>query len=188
MNVLLRHASLMCLLSVTCLIVCTEVQAESERDAQKRSFAELLARRTKADAARESAAAARKSKSALQSRATDALKGSTASTSPLFSRVSQLNSSAVGVNPATLVVPSGFGAGRDAYTEELYVLMLGRDITQPELDYWSKTLASGVNPFTVAESIWYSSEHRILVQEGQAPGIPLRLSYFTSLAYGKAHQ
>jgi hypothetical protein len=81
---------------------------------------------------------------------------------------------------------SGYGVGRDAFVTTLYTDVLGR---LPELttglDFWSGVLAKGAKPKTVGAAIWNSVEHRSLVKQHLAPGIPFRRSYSDALFAGR---
>lgn len=175
MTLLSRHSSFLCLFGVAFLIVSAEVRAQSYDDTKKRSFAELLARRTKAeqaDAHKESGTA----------------NGHLARVSPLVARVSPLAVNVVGLPPASPTAPSGFGYGRDAFVEGLYPEILGRSAAQSEVDYWARLLVLGLSPEAVADRIWFSPEHRALVASGQAPNIPLKQAYANAYAFGRANR
>jgi len=180
MTFLAKHRAIVCLLGVACLIGSAEARAQSRDDAQKRDFAELLARRAKtlqAESRREIAAA---DHTARRRAETTTLARSTG--------VSLFAPSSAGVASATPLVPSGFGSGRDAFVETLYEQILGRPPMQSELDYWSGILASGVGPHQVARLIWNSQEHRTLVRLGEAPGISKERAYLDALAVGRANR
>jgi hypothetical protein len=186
-----KHCTIMCLLGAACLIGSAEARAQSRDDAQKRAFAELLARRAKASEAesrREIAAADRAERRTVETtrvaRSTRVHHGHGFSTSPQFATVSRVVANAAGTAPATPVMPSGFGAGRDAYIEALYPGMLGRDVTQSDLDYWSGVLASGRSPNVVATLIWRSPEHRALLRTHTSPGVPYNIAYRYALFIG----
>jgi hypothetical protein len=181
MILLPRHRWLLCLAGVACLIVSTEVRAQSHDDAKRRAFAEVLARRAKAERAegtRERAAANHR----------------LAHVSPLaaanhhLARVSPLAANVAGLPPASPTAPSGFGFGRDAFVQGLYPEILGRDASQSEVDYWARKLVLGLPPQTVADRIWFSPEHRAEVANGTAPGIPLKKAYRTAFAFGQANK
>jgi hypothetical protein len=172
-----RHGSFLCLLGVACLLVGTEARAQSPEEARRRAFAELLARRAKAERAER----------AHVTRVSAAPNHHLARVSPP-SHVSPLAASVAGLPPASPTAPSGFGYGRDAFVEALYPEILGRDATQSEVDYWSRLLVIGVTPQNVADRIWYSSEHRAQVRSGTAPGIPLKQAYRTAFAFGMANK
>jgi Domain of unknown function (DUF4214) len=80
---------------------------------------------------------------------------------------------------------SGFGAGRDAFVRTLYLEDLGRPPESSGLRFWSGVLFAGVKPKTVAVAIWNSPEHRTLVKQHLAPGIPFRRSYADALFAGR---
>jgi len=80
---------------------------------------------------------------------------------------------------------SGFGAGRDAFVTTLYLEALGRLPEPSGLRFWSGVLDKGVRPKTVAAAIWKSPEHRSLVRQHLAPGIPFRRSHFDALFAGR---
>jgi hypothetical protein len=180
-----KQFSIMCLLGAACLIGSVEARAQSRDDAHKRAFAKLLARSVKslhaAESRREIAAADR---AARRTAETTSLAQSTA----VLPRFAVSAASSTGVPPATPLVPSGFGPGRDAFVETLYMQMLGRDPTQSELDYWSGLLHSGVGYHHVGRLIWNSQEHRTLKRLGEAPHIPKETAYLNALAAGRANK
>jgi hypothetical protein len=90
-----------------------------------------------------------------------------------------------GRSPVGLPLASGFGAGRDAFVTTLYLEQLGRLPEPSGLWFWSGRLALGVRPASVAASIWASSEHRLLQQQGRAPHISLAQSYADALRAGR---
>jgi len=175
-----KHRAIVCLLGVACLIGSAEAQAQSRDDAQKRAFAELLARRAKASQAESRREIAAEDRTARRNAETTTLARS--------HRVQPSDPNSAGVSSATPLVPSGFGSGRDAYVETLYEQILGRPPTQSELDYWSGVLASGVGPHQVARLLWNSPEHRTLVRLGEAPDIPKEKAYLDALAAGRANR
>jgi hypothetical protein len=145
----------------------TEARAESP-EAKKRAFAELLARRARVEKAH-----TRKQAPAAQ---------------PQLARVAPVVTNAAGIPPASPVAPTGFGFGRDAFVEALYSQILGRPATEMDVVYWDRRLVVGVTPQTVADLIWFSTEHRTEQQEGTAPGIPLKTAYHQALAFGRSQQ
>jgi Domain of unknown function (DUF4214) len=178
MTLFARHVSLICLLGFACLIVNTAARAQSPDGARKRAFAELLARKAKALHAAESR---------RETAAADRTAGRTAGTTSLARWTPVLNrieASATGVSSASPLVPSGFGAGRDAFVDALYPGILGREATQSEEDYWSGVLAGGVNPNVVATLIWRSQEHRTELRTHTSPGVPYNIAYRYALFIG----
>jgi hypothetical protein len=195
MTILANRGSVLFPLGIACLIGSANVHAQSDEDARKRSFADLLARRAKpthGESGRETAGAHRTANRTTQTpsdaRSTEARSQLAPSTSPLVASVAPLAANATGVPSATPVAPSGYGPGRDAFVESLYTQILGRNALQSEVDYWSSVLARGATTNRVANLIWNSREHRTLVRNHEAPGIPLRIAYRNAIAYGKAHQ
>jgi hypothetical protein len=173
MRLLRSRGSLLCLLGIACLLVSSsQARAESRDDAQRRAFAALLARRAKAERAEVRAQTHKVS----------------AATSAHLTRVTPYAINAVGLPPASPTAPSGYGFGRDAFVQGLYPEILGRDAVQSEVDYWSRLLVAGVSPQVIADRIWYSAEHRSLVQSGLAPGIPLKQAYSAAYAFGRANR
>jgi len=183
MTLFARHVSFICLLGFACLIVSTEARAESRDEAHKRAFAELLARKAKASHAAESrreiALAERKARRTAEPT-------SLARLTTALPRIAVSAASVTGVASATPLVPSGFGAGKDAFVESLYSEILGRNPAQSELDYWSGVLASGVGFHQVASLIWRSQEHQTLERSGEAPNIPKLTAYHNALAARRA--
>jgi len=179
MTLFARHSSFLCLLGFACLIVNTEVRAQSNAGARKRAFVELLARKAKASHAAESRPAiAAADPAATRTAGTTSL----AKWTPLLQR---LEASAAGVPASTPLGPSGFGAGRDAFVDALYPGILGRSITQSELDYWSGVLAGGVKTNVVATLIWRSQEHRTELRSHTSPGVPYNIAYRYALYIGQ---
>jgi len=176
MTFLAKHRAIVCLLGVACLIGSAEARAQSRDDAQKRDFAELLARRAKTLQAESRREIAADDRTARRTAETTTLARSTG--------VRLFAPSSVGVASATPLVPSGFGAGRDAFVEALYPGILGRDPTQSELDYWSGVLKSGVKPNVVATEIWRSREHRTELRMHTSPGVPYNVAYRYALFIG----
>jgi hypothetical protein len=182
MTLFARHVSFICLLGFACLIVNTEVRAQSHQEARKRAFAELLARKAKAahavESRREIAAArhhtARQTADATSSRQLTAV-------------LQRVEGSAAGYYPVSPVVPSGFGIGRDTFVDALYPAILGRNPTQSEEDYWSGIQASGVSHNVVATLIWDSPEHRAELQTHTSPGVPYHIAYRYALFIGKQY-
>jgi hypothetical protein len=78
-------------------------------------------------------------------------------------------------------LPSGFGAGRDAFVTTLYVEDLGRLPESSGLRSWSKLLASGAKPLSVALAIWTSPERLKLVNQCLAHRITFGKSYADAL-------
>jgi len=177
-----KHCTIMCLLGAACLIGSAEARAQSRDDAQKRAFAELLARRAKASQAESRREIAAASRTARRTAETTSLARSTA----VLPRIAVSAVSSTGLPPATPLVPSGFGAGRDGFVETYYFQVLGRYPMQSELDYWSGVLARGVAPNVVSTIIWRSQEHRSLVRMGEATGIPEGTAYRNAIAVGNA--
>ena len=66
------------------------------------------------------------------------------------------------------------GRGPDAFVTTLYREGLNRTPEHAGLVYWSKHLANGARPRSVASTIWNSREHRALVREHRDPRISLR--------------
>jgi len=178
MTLFARHGSFLCLLGVACLIVSTEARAESHEDAHKRAFAELLARKAKAELRREH-----------RDDAHHAAKVTAGPTSfkQWTAVLQRIEASAGGYYPISPVVASGFGAGRDAFVDSFYPTVLGRNPTQAEEDYWSGVLASGVGPNVVATLIWDSAEHRAELRSHTSPGVPYHIAYRYSLYIGKQY-
>jgi hypothetical protein len=179
MTLFARHRSFICLLGFACLIVSTEARAQSPGESRKRAFAELLARKAKAlhaaESRREVAAADR----------TARLTAETPSLTPRWTAtLNRVEVTAAGVSSATPLVPSGFGAGRDAFVDALYPGILGRDASQSEEDYWSGVLARGVSPNVVATLIWQSQEHRTELRAHTSPGVPYHIAYRYALFIG----
>jgi len=176
MSLFARHVSFICLLGFACLIVNAEVRAESHDEARKRAFAELLARKAKAELRREIAAAERHGKGTAEP-------ASLVRWNPVLQRIEN-QASPNGYYPVSPVVASGFGAGRDAFVDALYPAILGRNPTQSEEDYWAGELASGVKPNVVATLIWRSPEHRAELQTHTSPGVPYHIAYRYALFIG----
>jgi hypothetical protein len=76
---------------------------------------------------------------------------------------------------------SGYGAGRDAFVTTLYLDELGRLPEPAGLRFWSRLLASGVKPNSVARTIWLSPERRALVNQDLAPANTFGHSYVDAL-------
>ncbi len=172
MNLFPRRGALLCLLGVACLLVGTESRGETVAEAKKRAFAELLAKRTKAERAH-TAHAARVHAAAM----------------PQLARIHTTTAATpAGIPAISPVAPSGFGFGRDAFVEAPYPEILGRSASQSEVDYWARLLVLGVPPHQVADFIWFSPEHRAEVASGTAPGIPLNQAYRAARAYGNANK
>jgi hypothetical protein len=172
-----RHGPFLCLLGFACLIVSTEARAQSSDDAQKRAFADLLARRAKisrAESRREVATADRTARRTAEIPVS-------ARWLPVLQRVEP---SATGYYPVSPVVASGFGAGRDSFVDSLFPAILGRNPTQAEEDYWSGVLARGVSPNVVATLIWDSREHRTELRMHTSPGVPYHVAYRYALFIG----
>ena len=127
------------------------MRAESAED-EEASFAELLARRTRS----------RRPESERMLRP--------ASFGPRFSRCHQCRWYSTGESGR----PHRLRVWRDAFVEALYSEILGRPASESEVVYWDKLLVLGVTPQTIADRIWFSMEHRSEVQNGTAPGIPLK--------------
>ena len=72
-----------------------------------------------------------------------------------------------------VAVPSGFGAGRDAFVTAIYVDGLARLPEPSGLRFWSGRLAAGVSPQVVGAAIYGSSEHQALARQGLAPPVGL---------------
>jgi hypothetical protein len=192
---LAKRCSILSLLSLACVIGSAKAQAQSREADHKRSFAELLARRAKAPRAESHRAiagtphtASRTAQTTRLARSTDVIPRIAPSTSPLLATVSPLAASATGISSATPTIPSGHGPGRDAFVEDLYPLILGREPHQSELDYWSGVLARGVAPTIVARSIWNSQEHRSLVRTHKVPPISFETAYRKALIYSQTHR
>jgi hypothetical protein len=149
-------------------------QAQSRDSAEKHTFANLVARRTNAAAARSQRAAVTVHRSVAPT-----VEASPLSASP---NVRPLASGGVyGTNASTNVVPPSPSTRRDTFVESLYSQILGRSANQPEVDYWAHVLSSGgMGPECVADTIWNSREHQALVRDGNAPGIPLKTAYRTA--------
>jgi Putative Ig domain/PKD domain len=86
------------------------------------------------------------------------------------------------VAPALFV--SGFGAGRDAFVVTLYREDLGRLPEPSGFRFWSRTLAWGVKPPTVARAIWRSREHRTLQRLHLAPSMSFPRSFSNAMKAG----
>jgi hypothetical protein len=190
-----KHYSTMILVGFSCLIANTKAQAQTREEAQKRAFAELLARRAtavRADSRREEPATdslteRRTAQSEVQAQSTASILRRMHSTSPFFAPDSPLGASSDGVASASPVVPTRCVSPRVAFVDELYRLILGRTPAEQEERYWARLLVMrGARPIGVAESIWRSREHRTLVREHKAPGIPFEHAYRRSYAYAKA--
>jgi hypothetical protein len=179
-----KHCATISLLGAVCLIGSAETRGQSRDDAQRRAFAELLARRAKALQAKSRRDIAFADRTARRPAEATNLGRSTA----VLPRFAVSAAISTGVPSATPLVPSGFGPGRDAYVEALYLDMLGHAPTQAELDYWSRVLRSGVGYHQVARLIWNSQEHRKLVRLGEAPHIPKETAYHKALAAGRANK
>lgn len=90
----------------------------------------------------------------------------------------------VTIPPPTVPRASGFGAGRDAFVTTLYHDDLNR-LPEPQgLKFWSRTLARGVKPVTVAQAIWRSREHRALQSRHLAPSMSFRRSFSDAMKAG----
>jgi hypothetical protein len=96
---------------------------------------------------------------------------------------------AVGRSTRTVTVspspPSGFGAGRDAFVTALYLEDLGRSPEPAGLAFWSRSLAAGVKPRTVALAIYLSPEHRLRVAQGLVAPVGFLTSYNDALRAGQ---
>ena len=166
MTLVVRQGWCLSLLGIACLMMgSTEGRAESP-EAKKRAFAELLARRTRVEQARE--------------------RRETPAAQPQLARVSPVITNAAGIPPASPVAPTGYGFGRDAFVEALYSQILGRPATEMDVVYWDKLLVHGLNPEIVADRIWFSAEHRAQQRNGTAPGIPLKTAFRQARAYGRS--
>ncbi len=169
MNFLSRHLSLICLLAVPFLIASPAVRGESP-EAAKRAFAERLARRARAERAQERKASIDLSRHKLHNATT-------------------VTNNAMGVPAASpFTPPTGYGSGRDNFVNVCYEQILGRPATHSEVSYWDRFLVLGVAPRTVADRIWASMEHKMELQNGTAPGVPLNLAYKRALAFGRSQQ
>src|ERR1700678_1317874 len=82
--------------------------------------------------------------------------------------------------PATALPASGFGVGREAVVTALYLEDLNRLPEPKGLKYWSKSLARGAKPRTVAVA-WQSYEHRALQCIHLAPKLSFSTSYSDAL-------
>ena len=108
MTVLARHISSLCLLGVASLVICADVRAESP-EAKKRAFAELLARRARAERVEET----RDHHGAASHHLARV-------SSPVTSVSATPN--AFGIPPASPVSPAtGFGFGRDAFVDAFFL-------------------------------------------------------------------
>jgi hypothetical protein len=87
-------------------------------------------------------------------------------------------------SPKPSILPSGFGAGRDAFVTELYRLHLGRDPEPKGHRYWARLLARGMKPMAVVRVIWSSREHRAAVRERHVPRVSLSRSYAQAIRAG----
>jgi hypothetical protein len=163
-----------------------EAVAESNTASSKRAFAAVLARKAKIAAAKAERQASEHASRERLARAAPAPSPTPVARAALIKPVA--SSSVYGVSAATSVVPpSGYGSGRDAYVEALYPQILARAATQSDVDYWARVLASGTRASTVAEAIWNSQEHKTLERSGQAPDIPLGVAYRRAYAWGLLH-
>lgn len=153
-----------CLSAIFFAIAGHEVRSESP-EAKRRAFAERLARRARVERA-------------------DAHSVSVGARRHAAPATPAATANPYGVPAASPVTPTGYGTGRDGYIESLYPQILGRNAMDSEVAYWSKQLSLGVSPDTVADSIWYSLEHRTEVRNKTAPGIPLNIAIQRALSYG----
>jgi hypothetical protein len=167
-----------------------EVRAQTRNSAEKRSFAELLARRANDSAARSeetAIGAGRAAQSSTRALHAAGLSGDhralAASHPAVGAHLRPLTSGAVyGMAPSTNVVPCCNGSPRDAFVESLYAQMLGRMAEPYEVEYWARHLVLGATPHCVAERIWQSQEHQSLVRNGDSPGIPFETALRDALA------
>ncbi len=180
----IKYREIMCLVAAASLIGSAEVRAESRDDVEKHAFAKLLARRAKASQAESRPEITVADRTARGTAETTSLPQSTT----LLPRFAVSAASSTGVPAATPIVPSGNGPARDALVDALYSNILGRDLTQAELDYWSRELYSGVRYHEVARRIWNSQEHRQLVRLGEAPHIPKETAWQNALAASRGHK
>jgi hypothetical protein len=175
------------------LVEGAEIRAESRDDTQKRMFVARLTREARISAAHVARshgarASVRKVEGSQLTRSLiDASQSSPSSVAHASVATVLVANSNLGVVAATVVTPSGFGSGRDAFVETLYAEILGRGPIQSELDYWARILAGGVHANVVAEDIWKSQEHKSLVRSGDAPNIPLNTAYRHAYAVGLAN-
>ncbi|MHC5537915.1 hypothetical protein ACYOEI_06755 [Singulisphaera rosea] len=79
--------------------------------------------------------------------------------------------------PAGVPLVSGFGRGRDAFVSTLF-RDFGRDPSLRELRYWSRLMAAGANPQSVALGIWRGSRHRM----GRIPGLAAPMTFRRSFS------
>lgn len=96
-----------------------------------------------------------------------------------------ITSAGSGGTPAPTPLVSGYGAGRDAFVTTLYAEDLGRKPESSALTFWSRRLAAGVKPQTVALAIWGSPEHRALVNQHLVTPVTFRRSYADALSAGR---
>jgi hypothetical protein len=175
------------------LIGAADLRAQSRDDSQKRLFAARLTRTariaaTQAPRSANTRGESRNVESSPRKRsATDATRSAPSHHAHAARATPVVTGPTLGISPATVVTPSGYGSGRDAYVEALYPQILGRVATQSDVDYWARLLASGVHADIVAEDIWNSQEHKTLVRNGDAPGIPLQTAYLHAYAIGLAN-
>ena len=188
------YQRLVWLFGISWLIGVVEARGQSTMDAQKRSFARLLARGDRdsaADARRSTAAAARAvgrgvgaSHSPLSMSVAPGIARSTLPFLAVRNRASSDDFD--GLGPVTPVNPSGFGAGRDAFVETMYYETFGREIKQRELDHLARPLFRGMDPNTLATILWRSPEHRAMLRSHQAHADRFAEAYREALASGRA--
>ncbi len=103
--------------------------------------------------------------------------------SPALARVPTATGSPGGVAALSPLVATGFGLGRDLYISALFPGILGRSPTESELYFWSRKLRRGASTQQVANEIWQSKEHRLLIKEHRAPNIPLKRVEIYAVGY-----
>jgi hypothetical protein len=168
----------------------TTIRAQSHDEAEERKFAAQLSRRAhlstarpaRPSVARPTVRKVEKPQSAAST--VDAARFGMPHISQAMRGRRGPTGESLGMAAATPVNPSGYGTGRDAFVESLYPQILGRNAQQNEVDYWSRALARGGPPEAVAQLIWNSREHRSLIRNHEAPGIPFTTAYQTAYAVG----
>jgi hypothetical protein len=109
-----------------------------------------------------------------------------------FTAIVSVTDSAGGVGTASVTLTaaaapltSGLGKGRDAFVTTLFQKELGRLPSPAGLKFWSKRLAAGVGPESVARGIRNSPEHRMKVKHGLIHPTGFRRAYIRALRFGR---
>lgn len=155
------------LVGIAGLFVAGEARAQS-RASDQRSFVRLLARRASLE------------------RAEGRMVGASARGVPRGERIRperrRGGGGSHGRGPASPLVPSGHGVGRDIFAESMYQEAFGRLPDQRELDRLTRMLQSGMSPERLGMILWSSPEHRALRRSGRAPDLLFDQAYQKAIA------